>query len=215
MRHRILNPVALLRRVAPPAVLAGILAGALLAPNASAGPAENAVFAAYINGGGNIPSCKFSKSALTSLRNVIPADADDYAQDLRAELNNEIARWTSGGCSNSGGSNGGQQVAAYRAVIKSLKVAKNRRTVKVKLRCPIAALAKCKVTLSGRLAGKKAAKKRTTTVAIGKPKTIKMTLTRSARKRLRTKGGKLKISAKTTGSTLAASTRSVKFAPPA
>ncbi len=197
------------------AVAAAVLAGAVFTPGASAvGTADlNAVITDFA-GDGDITACKFSKAQLEYVRSQISPDIDAYAPDLRGEVNGEIARWTNGGCgsSNAGNGNGATPMGASRATIKSLKVAKNRRSVKVKLKCPAAAPASCKVKISGKLAGKTAAKSKSATVARGKTRTVKVTLKSSARNRLKSKGGKLKMSAKTTGSTLAAASRSINVA---
>jgi hypothetical protein len=80
------------------------------------------------------------------------------------------------------------------------------------VKCPTTATASCKVKLSGKLGGKSAAKKKSATIKRGKSKTVKVKLTKSADEKLSTAGGKLKMSAKTVGSTLAASSRSIKIA---
>lgn len=200
------NSLALVRRAASAAVVAAALAGALFVPSASAGSPQDVLaviedFAAD----GDITSCKFSKSQLEYVRGQITPDIDNYAPDFRDEVSNEISRWASGGCEN-----GGQ--SSYRATIKSLKVAKNRRSVKVKVRCPANATSSCKVKLSGKLAGKSAAKKKSATIKSGKSKTVKVKLKKASSQKLSTTGGKLKMAAKTVGSSLAASTRSITVA---
>ncbi|MGH2840278.1 MAG: hypothetical protein ACRDKY_05565 [Solirubrobacteraceae bacterium] len=210
-RARRLHPLALL--------VAAVLAGALFAPSASAGPAEdvNAMIMDFANDG-DISACAFTKAQLDFLRSQITQDIDDYAPDLRLEVNREIARWTSGGCGSTpgAGETGGQvgnYQGAHRATIKSLKMAKNFRSVKVKLRCPTAAASSCRVTLRGKLAGKTATMKKVATVARGASKTVTLKLTSKARQRLSATGGKLKVTAKTAGSTLAAASRTLKIAP--
>ncbi len=196
----------------PAAIVATILAGAFLAPTASAGPAEDltAVVTDFA-GDGDITSCRFSRSQLDYVKSQITSEVDVYAPDLRFEVDRELARWVSGGCGSSNtGQNGSQ--GATRATIKSVKVAKNRRSAKIKLRCPTAAASSCKVKLSGKLAGKKATKSRSATVVRGATKTVTVKLTKSATTRLKSKGGTLKISAKTTGSALSAATKTAKVA---
>jgi hypothetical protein len=221
-----------MRRAVMTTVAAAALAGVALAPAASAAPIDdlNAIAADYSNDG-DITACAFTKAQLTAVRDQFGPDIEAYSPDLGDEVDAEIERWTSGGCStggggpggggSSGGSNGGSQngggstgqQAAYRASIKSLKVAKNRRSVKVKVRCPATAISGCHVILSGRLAGKSAAKHKSADIARGATKSITVKLKPAARTRLKTKGGKLKISAKTVGSTLAAASRSITIAP--
>jgi hypothetical protein len=213
------NPPSLVRRATPAVVIAAVLAGAALVPSASADTTSDQAIVADYAGDGDITSCAFSKAQLQSADSQITPDIDSYSPDFRIEVEREIARWTSGACgSGSGGQNGGQngggQNAGSRATIKSVKVAKNRRSAKVKLSCPAAVVAGCHVTLSGKLAGKTAAKRKSANVASGASKTVKMKLKSSARKRLLSKGGRLKISAKTAGSTLGSASRTAKIAAP-
>lgn len=226
---------ALARRGAV-AAIAAVLGAVAFAPGASAGPVEDvtAVIQDYIgNGGdGDITSCRFTRAQLELTRSYIPAD-DAYYSDLLLELDREIARWSSGACSTAGGGQsgggGGQsnsapgksgtggtpgsQQAPSRATIASLKVSSNRRGVKVKLRCPAAAATSCKVTLSGRLAGRKAASAKTSAVARGTSKTVTMKLTAATAQRLKRKGGRLRISARTVGSSQSPVSRTVTVAP--
>lgn len=208
-RGRCDNPLALVRRAASAAVVAAVLAGAVLVPSASAGSSQDvlAVIQDFASDG-DITSCKFSKAQLEYVRGQITPDIDSYAPDFRSEIGNEIARWNNGSCSSSGG--GGQ--SSYRATIKSLKVAKNRRSVKVKVKCPTTATASCKVKLSGKVGGKSAAKKKSATIKRGKSKNVKVKLTKATGQKLSKNGGKLKMSAKTVGSSLAASSRSITVA---
>ncbi|MGH2840398.1 MAG: hypothetical protein ACRDKY_06195 [Solirubrobacteraceae bacterium] len=85
--------------------------------------------------------------------------------------------------------------------------------MKIKLRCPATAAPACGVLLTGKLAGRSAVKTKAAAITAGTAKTVTLKLTKAAVKRLTTKGGKLKISAKTVGSALASATRTVKLAP--
>jgi hypothetical protein len=197
------------------ATAAGAALGAFaLAPGASA--ASDELTTAIVNdyaADGSITACRYTKAQLEGVRNQIMPDVDAYIPDLRVALNREIARWTSGGCGgngggNGGGGNGGSQ-SSLRASITSVKVAKNRRSAKVKLRCPSAASSSCKVLISMTLGAKKAASKKSSTISRGSAKTVTVKLLSSATSKLTSEGGKLRVSAKTSGSTAGAATKSV------
>lgn len=205
------HPPRRMRAAVITAVVA-VLGVTALAPSATAGPTEdlNAIARDY-GSDRDIASCRFTKAQLLSARSQIPLDYVEYAYDFVLELNREIARWNSGGCSGTT-ANGSQ--AAYRASIISLKVAKSRRSVKVKLKCPAAAPSSCKVKLSAKLATKKAATSRRATIKPGKTKSLRLKLKRATTRKLKDTGGMLKISAKTTGSSLSAASRTAEVKPP-
>ncbi len=225
------------RRTSLAATVAAVLAGALLAPGAfAADTVTNAVITDYA-GDGDITTCAFTQAQLEHVVSQITPDIDAYAPDLRDELDAEIGRWTNGGCSglpggggpgggtpggqpggnpggHTGGGQNGAQLFTFRATISSLKVAKNRKSVKVKLRCPATAAPACGVLLSNKLAGKSAAKTQLLAVMPGQTKTVTVKLKKAASNRLSSKGGKLKFSALTVGSALASTTKTAKVAAP-
>jgi len=100
----------------------------------------------------------------------------------------------------------------YRATLGSIKVARTRRSVKIIVSCPAAAPAGCVVTLKGVLAGKKAfAGKRFILLRKAK-RTFTMKLSTAATRRLKKKGGSLKVSALTMFSSLPTTTKTVRVA---
>jgi hypothetical protein len=100
---------------------------------------------------------------------------------------------------------------AVRAKVKKVKVAKNRRTVTVTLKCPIAA---CAVGLTGKVGSKRAFAPAYVPLTSRAAVRSRFKISAKARKVLLKKGGKLKISAATAGSTLAPATKTVKIAKP-
>lgn len=213
-RRRLDTPRLRAGRHATAAVIVAALGAAAFAPSASAGPVEDvtAIVQDFV-GNGDITSCRFTKPQLQYVRSQLGPDWEEYVPDFVIEVDREIARWTSGACNGGTAGNGGGQQGASRATIVSLKVAKNRASVKVKLKCPASASSSCKIKLSGKLASKKAASNKSSTVARGSSKTVTVKLTKATARKLRSKGGKLRISAKTVGSSLAAVSRIVKLTP--
>ncbi len=99
---------------------------------------------------------------------------------------------------------------AFRASITALKLARNRRSVKVSVQCPTTAPG-CVVGLAGKVGSRSAFKARVVGLAPGKGLTKKITLSHAAAKRLRSaKGGKLKLTAATVGSSLSPTSKTVK-----
>jgi hypothetical protein len=103
---------------------------------------------------------------------------------------------------------------AYRAIVRSIKVAKNRRSARVTVSCPAAAPKGCLVTLDGLVAGKKAFASKTVVVMRNITKTVTVKLTSVAGNRLKKSGGALKVTAATAFSTLSSVNKTVKVAKP-
>ena len=92
---------------------------------------------------------------------------------------------------------------AYRATVtKIVKVAKNRKSAKVTVSCPSTAPKGCLVTLDGTAAGKKAFTKKTVVIVRNVKKTFTVKLTSTVAKRLKKKGGSVKVTAQTALSSL-------------
>jgi hypothetical protein len=129
---------------------------------------------------------------------------------------------TGGGSSGGGGttqppSGGGTTTptvnTAVRAAIKKAKLARNRRSLRVTLTCPATASA-CGVGIGGTVGAKKAFAVKMVTLKSATTLTTKIKLKRSAAKRLRRKGGTLKVVAGTVGSTLGPATKRVRVPKP-
>jgi hypothetical protein len=134
---------------------------------------------------------------------------------------------STGGGSTGGGSAGGGTTqppsgggtttptvnTAVRAAIRKAKLAKNRRSLRVTLSCPATAPA-CGVGIGGTVGARKAFAVRMVTLKSATTVTTKIKLKRSVAKRLRRKGGTLKVVAGTVGSTLGPATKRVRVAKP-
>lgn len=72
----------------------------------------------------------------------------------------------------------------------------------------------CLVTVSGKIAGKKAITKKTVLLARDAKRTFTVKLTSSAAERLRTKGGSLKLTAATVQSSLGSASKTAKVKAP-
>jgi hypothetical protein len=153
--------------------------------------------------------------------------ASDAVKALAATLAGAASGVTPGGASGGGStpppagggttpppSGGGDTTAppvnrALRAEITKAKLAKNRRSVRITLSCPAAAPA-CGVALGGTVAKRSAFHVMQVTVKSASTATTKIKLKARVAKRLRRKGGSLKLVAGTAGSTLGPATRTVK-----
>ncbi len=118
---------------------------------------------------------------------------------------------TGAGTGAGGTTPGGAAVSkAFRASLTGLKLAHNRRSAKVTVLCPTTAPG-CVVGLTGKVGSRKAFKARIIGLAPGAAATKKIKLSKAAAKRLRSaKGGKLKVTAATAGSSLSPRSKSVK-----
>ena len=101
---------------------------------------------------------------------------------------------------------------AYAASVRTIKVAKTRRSAKLTISCPAAAPKGCLVTLKGSVAGKRAFAGKTIVIKRNASKTLSVKLTTVVTRRLKKKGGTLKVSALTALSSLPATTKTVKIA---
>jgi hypothetical protein len=95
---------------------------------------------------------------------------------------------------------------AFRVSIVSVKAAKNRKSVKVRIACPATAPEGCTVTLKGAVAGRSAFRSKVLLVPRGTSKVFTVNLTAATANRLKRKGGSLKLSAATPSSPPAATT---------
>ncbi len=103
---------------------------------------------------------------------------------------------------------------AYRASVGTIKVAKSRKTASVSVSCPALAPKGCLVTLDGVVAGKKAFAQKVFVVMRNVKQTVTVKLTSAAAKRLKTKGGSIKVSARTVNGSLASISKTAKVAKP-
>ena len=107
----------------------------------------------------------------------------------------------------------GAGFTAYRAAIVSVRVAKNRKSVTIRVSCPSIAPKGCYVALSGVVAGKRAFTPPKPFVLLrNASQTFTVKLNSSTAKRLKKKGGALKVTALTYFSTLSSVSKSVKVA---
>ena len=98
----------------------------------------------------------------------------------------------------------------FRATIGAIKLSKRRTSMRFTLSCPRSAPKGCLVQLSAKIAGKKAIRTTVVALASGRSTPVTVTLSKSTTRRLKAKGGSLKITAKTALSTLGASSRTLK-----
>jgi hypothetical protein len=81
-----------------------LLAGAAIAPAASASPAsDTAAVIKDFGGDGDITACRFTIGQLENARGQLGADLNAYSPGLRVEINREISRWKDGGCKRKAG----------------------------------------------------------------------------------------------------------------
>ena len=107
----------------------------------------------------------------------------------------------------------GAGFTAYRAAVVSIKVAKNRKSAKIRVSCPSIAPKGCYVALSGVVAGKRAFTPLKPFVLLrNASQTFTVKLNSSTTKRLKKKGGSLKVTALTYFSSLSSASKSVKVA---
>ena len=86
--------------------------------------------------------------------------------------------------------------------------------MKLTVSCPAIAPKGCLVTLKGTVAGKKAFADKQVIVMRTLKSTVTLKLTKAVASRLKKKGGSLKVSAQTSFSSLAATSKTVKVAKP-
>ena len=104
----------------------------------------------------------------------------------------------------------GPQFTAYRAAIGPLKLNKKRSSMKFNLTCASTAPKGCLVKVSAKIAGKSVMRSMTVVLPKGKSSPITVTLSKSTTRRLKAKGGSLKITAATALSSLPSATRTLK-----
>ncbi len=85
-----------------------LLAALVLAPGASAGPAEDyqAVRADY-QSDSDVTACRFTRQQLQNAKDSTPPDVRMYEPNFTAEIDAEIRRHDTGGCQSGGGTGGG------------------------------------------------------------------------------------------------------------
>ncbi|MGI8623748.1 MAG: hypothetical protein ACR2NB_09755 [Solirubrobacteraceae bacterium] len=111
----------------------------------------------------------------------------------------------SGTGSGSGTTPGSTKPLAFRARVKSVKIAKNRRSARIVVACP--SDPGCFVALSGKVGSRKAFKTQALPVKPGATATRRVKLSSSVAKRLRKRGGRLKVTATTAFSSLPPSSK--------
>jgi hypothetical protein len=104
----------------------------------------------------------------------------------------------------------GAQFRAYRAAIGALKLNKQRSSLKFKLTCAATAPKGCLVKVSAKIAGKSVMRTMTLVLLRGKSAPISVSLSKSTTRRLKAKGGSVKITAATALSSLPSATRTLK-----
>ncbi|MFP5363644.1 MAG: hypothetical protein ACLGI5_13045 [Thermoleophilia bacterium] len=98
----------------------------------------------------------------------------------------------------------------FRATIGAIKLSKRRTSMRFTLSCPRSAPKGCLVQLSAKIAGRKAIRTTIVALASGRSTPVTVTLSKSTTRRLKARGGSLKVTAKTALSTLGASSRTLK-----
>lgn len=101
-------------------------------------------------------------------------------------------------------------VAPLRARIFDTSVARDRRSVRLDLTCPAVSASACKVVVGTTVAGRRAAADRKVTVQRGRSKVVRPRLSTAVGKRLAARGGAVKLTVRTTGSTRGPVTSTVR-----
>lgn len=115
---------------------------------------------------------------------------------------------TAGGTGGTGTGTKAPTFTAFHAKVQKVKVAKNRRSAKLRISCPAIAPG-CIVVVTGKVLGMTAFKQKGVAVTPGKTRGVKVKLARGARLQLRSrKGGRLKVTATTIGSTIGPASKS-------
>ena len=102
----------------------------------------------------------------------------------------------------------------YRATIGKISLSKPRTSMKFTLSCPRTAPIGCLVRLGAKIAGQKAMRNMMLALPGGRSTNVTVTLSKSTARRLRAKGGTLRVTATTALSTLGSMTQSVKVEKP-
>jgi Lamin Tail Domain len=110
------------------------LAAALAAPGASADPESDsaAVHGDFAAHGGDITACKFTREQLVNARNL-ETEQDAYT-GFDDEVNREIQRWDTGGCSSGGGGGSSKKADFHIVAIKGKVRSRNKRKEYVTIR---------------------------------------------------------------------------------
>ena len=82
---------------------------------------------------GDITACKFTRTQLVNARSQITEDVDSYEPGFRDEVNREIGRWDSGGCSGGGGGSG-KKADFHIVAVKGKVRSRNKRKEYVTIR---------------------------------------------------------------------------------
>lgn len=104
--------------------------------------------------------------------------------------------------------------SVLRARIFGATAARDRRSVRVELTCPAVSDTACAVTVRTSVAGRSAAAVRRVTIPRGRTKVVRPALTAAARKRLLARGGTVRITVATKGSSRGAVTSAVRVPAP-
>ena len=102
------------------------------------------------------------------------------------------------------------QFTGYRATVGALKLNRKRTSLRFTLTCASSAPKGCLVKVSAKVAGKSAMRSMTMVLPRGRSAPVTVTFSKSTTRRLRTKGGTLKITAQTALSSLPAASRTLK-----
>lgn len=103
---------------------------------------------------------------------------------------------------------------AYRATISKVTTAKSRKSARVTVRCPASAPKGCLVQVAGKVADRRAFSTKNVLLLRGTSKTITAKLTKTAAKRLKARGGSLRLTASTVQSSLGSASKTVKVKAP-
>ena len=99
---------------------------------------------------------------------------------------------------------------AYRASVGALKLNKKRTSMRFTVACAATAPKGCLVKVSAQAAGKTAGRAKTLALLRGRSTTITVKLSKSTTRRLKSRGGTLKVTAQTALSSLPSATRTLK-----
>lgn len=105
------------------------------------------------------------------------------------------------------GTAAGKAFTGYRARVGKAKLSKTRRSARMRVVCPASSPKGCYVRLTAKVAGRKAAKPKLVLLGRNSAQTVTVRLTKSAAKRLKRRGGKLRMTALTALSSLPQSTK--------
>lgn len=103
---------------------------------------------------------------------------------------------------------------AYRARVSSAKMSKSRGSARIRVTCPANSPKGCYVRITGKVAGRRAMTPKFFLLAPNSTQSATVRLTRTAAKRLRTKGGSLRLTALTALSSLPQTSKTTRVKAP-